>query len=102
MAELSTAVAHDLPIKIVLLRNDSLAEVRFEQQEIGNPEYGCTLPPIDFMAFARACGAEGYRCTQPDEIRPTLAAALAAPGLALVEAVVDANEKPAKPDALTI
>jgi pyruvate dehydrogenase (quinone)/pyruvate decarboxylase len=45
MAELTTAVANALPIKIILLKNNSLAEVKFEQREIGNPEYGCDLAP---------------------------------------------------------
>jgi pyruvate dehydrogenase (quinone)/pyruvate decarboxylase len=89
-----------LPIKIILLKNDSLAEVKFEQREIGNPEYGCDLAPIDFVAFARACGAEGYRCTRPEEVRPAIQAALSSARPALVEAVVDVNEKPAKPDEL--
>jgi hypothetical protein len=31
MAELTTAVANDLPVKIILLQNNSLAEVKFEQ-----------------------------------------------------------------------
>jgi pyruvate dehydrogenase (quinone)/pyruvate decarboxylase len=57
MAELTTAVANKLPVKIIILKNNSLAEVKFEQKEIGNPEYGCTLAPIDFVAFAKACGA---------------------------------------------
>jgi len=100
MAELTTAVANRLPIKIILLRNDSLAEVKFEQREIGNPEFGCDLTPIDFVAFARACGAEGFRCAHPEEVRPALQAALASPKPALVEAVVDANEKPTKPGDL--
>jgi pyruvate dehydrogenase (quinone)/pyruvate decarboxylase len=100
MAELSTAVAHNLPIKIILLKNDSLAEVKFEQREIGNPEYGCDLAPIDFVAFARACGADGFRCARPEEVRPAIQAALNSSNAALVEAVVDVNEKPAKPDEL--
>ncbi len=66
MAELSTAVANKLPVKIVILKNNSLAEVKFEQKEIGNPEYGCSLAPIDFVAFAKACGAEGFRCERPE------------------------------------
>jgi pyruvate dehydrogenase (quinone)/pyruvate decarboxylase len=100
MAELSTAVAQELPVKIILLKNNSLAEVMFEQREIGNPDFGCNLAPIDFASFARACGAEGFRCDKPDEIRPAIRAALASPKAALVEAVVDAEEKPAKPDEL--
>jgi thiamine pyrophosphate-dependent acetolactate synthase large subunit-like protein len=102
MAELSTAVAHNVPIKIILLKNNSLAEVKFEQQEIGNPEYGCDLPPIDFVAFARACGADGFRCAQPEEVRPAIQAAVNSGKAALVEAVVDVNEKPAKPDELRV
>jgi pyruvate dehydrogenase (quinone) len=102
MAELTTAVANDLPVKIILLKNDSLAEVKFEQKEIGNPEYGCDLAPIDFVAFAKACGAEGFRCSRPDEIRPAIEAALRSTKPTLVEAVVDANEKPAKPDELRV
>jgi thiamine pyrophosphate-dependent acetolactate synthase large subunit-like protein len=40
MAEFSTAVTNDLPIKIILLNNGSLAKVKFEQREIGDAEYG--------------------------------------------------------------
>lgn len=100
MAELVTAVANQLPVKIILLKNKSLAEVKFEQRDIGNPEYGCELAPIDFVAFAKACGAQGYRCRRADEIPPAIEAALKSPNAALVEAVVDANEKPEKPDEL--
>src|SRR3954447_14364461 len=100
MAELSTAVQHDLPIKIVLLKNNSLAEVRFEQEDLKYPQFGCDLPPIDFVAFAKACGAEGYRCTRPEEVRTAIESALRSKRAALVEAVVDPDEKPAKPAEL--
>jgi len=100
MAELSTAVANKLPVKIVLLKNNSLAEVKFEQQEIGNPEYGCALSPIDFVAFAHACGADAYRCTKPEDVSPAISAALLSPRAALVEAVVDPDEQSKKPDKL--
>jgi pyruvate dehydrogenase (quinone) len=102
MAELSTAVAQNVPVKIILLKNNSLAEVKFEQKEIGNPNYGCDLPPIDFVAFAKACGADAFHCERPDEIGPAIRAALSSPRPALVEAVVDADEKPTKPDELKV
>jgi pyruvate dehydrogenase (quinone)/pyruvate decarboxylase len=92
MAELTTA--NNLPVKIILLKNNSLAEVKFEQEDIGNPEYGCALAPIDFVAFAKACGADGFRCDRATAIK----AALDSPGVALVEAVVDAEE----PDELKV
>ena len=100
MAELTTAVANNLPVKIIILKNNSLAEVKFEQKEIGNPEYGCDLAPIDFVAFAKACGAGGFRCEKPEEVKSAIQSALNSPGVAVVEAVVDAEEKPAKPGEL--
>jgi pyruvate dehydrogenase (quinone) len=100
MAELSTTVAHNLPVKIILLKNNSLAEVKFEQKEIGNPEYGCDLPAIDFVAFAKACGADAFRCERPHEVRAAISAALNSSKAALIEAVVDAEEKPTKPNEL--
>jgi pyruvate dehydrogenase (quinone) len=102
MAEMTTAVQHKLPIKIIVLKNDSLAEVKFEQVELGNPSFGCDLSPIDFVAFARACGAEGFRCERPEEVRPAIQAALRSSRPALVEAVVDPDEKPTDPNELRI
>ena len=102
MAEMTTAVQHNLPVKIIVLKNNSLAEVKFEQIGLGNPSFGCELSPIDFVAFARACGADGYRCERPEEIRPAIQAALRSPKPALVEAIVDPEEKPADPDELRI
>jgi pyruvate dehydrogenase (quinone)/pyruvate decarboxylase len=100
MAELSTAVHHKLPVKIILLKNNSLAEVRFEQEDLGYPQFGCDLAPIDFVAFAKSCGADAFRCSKPDEVKPSVEAALRSSNAALVEAIVDPDEKPAKPAEL--
>ena len=102
MAELTTAVQHNLPVKTIVLKNNSLAEVKFEQIALGNPSFGCDLSPINFVAFARACGAEGFRCERPEEVRPAIQAALSSPRPALVEAIVDSNEKPTDPDELKV
>ena len=99
---MTTAVANNLAVKIILLKNNSLAEVKFEQKEIGNPEYGCDLAPIDFVAFAKACGADGFRCEATEDIQPAIRAALNSPRAAIVEAVVDPDEKPTKPDELKV
>jgi pyruvate dehydrogenase (quinone) len=102
MGELVTAVKYELPIKIILLKNNSLAEVLFEQQELGNPTYGCDLAPIDFVAFAKACGADGFRCTHPAEVKTALQSTLRSPRAAVLEVLVDANEKPALPSELKV
>jgi thiamine pyrophosphate-dependent acetolactate synthase large subunit-like protein len=74
--------------------------VKFEQKEIGTPTYGCDFPPIDFVAFCESVWRDVFRCERPDEIRPAARAALISPKPALVEAMVDANEKPTKPERL--
>ena len=102
MAELSTAVLHRLNVKILVLNNDSLAEVKFEQHDIGNPDYGCGLGHIDFAAYARALGATGFRCATPTEVVPAIRAALATPGPVIIDAIVDPDEPAAAPMNLHI
>ena len=81
-----------------MFQNNSLSEVRFEQKDLGYPNYGCDLAPIDFVAFAKACGADGFRCANPREVRPAIESALRSPRAALVEAMVDPDEAPLKPE----
>jgi pyruvate dehydrogenase (quinone) len=102
MAELTTAVQLNLPIKVVVLKNNMLAEVSFEQRGIGAPSFGCEIGPMDFVQFARSFGAEGYRCSKPEEVQAALRAALASRQPAVIEAVVDPNEPPAMPDQLRV
>jgi pyruvate dehydrogenase (quinone)/pyruvate oxidase len=64
---------------------------------LGNPEYGVSLQPIDFAAFARACGATGYTIEDPTKCGDMLDQALATPGPVLIEAVVDPFEPPWPP-----
>ena len=95
MGEFATAVKYRLPIKVVIVKNNVLGMIKWEQMVfLGNPEYGVSLEPIDFVKFAEACGAIGFRCERPDEARPALEAMLLADGPALVEATVDPFEPP--------
>ena len=64
MAEFATAVKYKLPIKIIIIKNNTLGQIKWEQMVfLGNPEYGCDLHPIDFAAFAHACGGAGFTST---------------------------------------
>ncbi len=93
--EFITAVKYKLPIKVVVIKNNTLGQIKWEQMIfLGNPEYGVELEPIDFVKFAEACGGTGFRCETPDQVRPALQAALNHPGPALIEATVDPFEPP--------
>ena len=78
MVEFVTAVKHKLPIKVIIIKNNTLGQIKWEQMVfLGNPEYGVELQPIDFVKFAEACGGVGFRCERPEEVRPALEAAFA-------------------------
>ncbi len=100
MGEIATAVKYELPIKIVIVKNNSLGQIKWEQMVfLGNPEYACELQPIDFAAFARACGASGFTIDDPALCGDVLDEALSRPGPVVIEAVVDQNEPPMPPKA---
>jgi pyruvate dehydrogenase (quinone)/pyruvate oxidase len=95
MADFITAVKYQLPIKVVVVKNNTLGQIKWEQMVfLGNPEYGCELQPFDFALFAKACGAQGFTIEKPEECGAILDRALATPGPVLVEAIVDPFEPP--------
>ncbi|HET9366114.1 MAG TPA: thiamine pyrophosphate-dependent enzyme [Candidatus Angelobacter sp.] len=97
MAELVTAVKYKLPIIVVVIKNNALGQIKWEQMVfLGNPEYGVDLQPIDFMKFGEACGAAAFRVDDPESCGTILDQALAAnhKGPVIIEAVVDQFEAP--------
>ena len=98
MAEFATAVKYNLPIKVVIVKNNVLGQIKWEQMVfLGNPEYGVELQPIDFAVFARACGAKGFTIEDPKSCGDILEEALNTPGPVIVDAVVDPFEPPMPP-----
>ena len=66
MADFVTAVKYKLPIKVVIIKNNTLGQIKWEQMVfLGNPEYGVDLYPVDFAAFAHACGGTGFTVEDP-------------------------------------
>ncbi|MDI6410055.1 thiamine pyrophosphate-binding protein [Streptomyces albus] len=95
MGELASLAQHGLPVKVIVLRNDSLSLEVWEQNALlGNPQTACDLHPVDFCKVAEACGLAAYRIDRADHARDVLAEALAHEGPAVVEAVVDPHESP--------
>jgi pyruvate dehydrogenase (quinone)/pyruvate oxidase len=95
MADFSTAVKYKLPIKVVIIKNGTLGQIKWEQMVfLGNPEYGVELQPIDFAAFAHACGGVGFTVEDPRECGHIVDEFLSVPGPAILQAVVDPLEPP--------
>ena len=93
LAELATCVRYRLPVKVVVINNSALGQIKWEQMMfLGHPEFEVDLQPVDFAKVAEGLGLQSWRIEDPERCGEILDAALAFDGPALVDAVVDANE----------
>lgn len=98
MGEFATAVQYSLPIKVVVIKNNTLGMIRWEQLAfLGNPEYGVEFTPIDYAKFAEACGGKGYVIKEPEEVKGIVRRALKEKRPTIVEAYVDPFDPPMPP-----
>jgi thiamine pyrophosphate-dependent acetolactate synthase large subunit-like protein len=98
MQEFFTSVQHALPVKVFVFNNGGWGLVHLEMEEAGLPVFaGAKISNPDFAMFAQSCGAQGFRVTDPQLLRDTIAKALAATGPVVMDVVVDPTEIPAMP-----
>ncbi|MGE3302366.1 MAG: acetolactate synthase 3 large subunit [Hyphomonadaceae bacterium] len=79
MQEMSTAVQHDLPIKIFILNNQWMGMVRQWQELLHGQRYSHTYTEAlpDFVKLAEAYGCVGIRAERPDELDDAIAEMIA-------------------------
>lgn len=102
MAELATLVKYQMQVCVVVVKNNVLGQIKWEQMILdGNPEFGVELWPIDFAKVAEACGMRGFSIEQAEQAEPMLREALAHHGPTVVQAMVDPHEPPMPGKATT-
>ena len=92
MGELLTLRQNNLPVKLVVFKNDSLAFVELEMKAGGFLDFATTLHNPDFAKIAEAAGLLGLTAETPDQVEPMIAQALKHEGPALVEVLVSRQE----------
>jgi len=92
MGDLLTLKQHELPVKVIVYRNDSLAFVELEMKASGFVDFGTDLHNPDFAAMAEGAGVLGLRAETPEQVEPMIAQALKHDGPALVEVLVSRQE----------
>ena len=98
MGEFATAVQYNLPIKVIVIKNNILGMIRWEQMGfLGNPEFGVEFSPIEFAKFAEACGGKGYVVNDPYEVKSKIHQAMKEKKPTIIEAYVDPFEPPMPP-----
>ena len=87
LQELMTAVEWKLTLPVVVWNNEALGQIRDDMQAAGIPPVGVLARNPDFVALARAFGAEGVRAAGQAELTRALRRALERPGPTLIEAL---------------
>ena len=92
MGDLLTLRQEQLPVKIIVFKNESLAFVELEMKAAGILEFGTDLHNPDFAKIAEGAGLLGLRVETSDQVESALAEALKYDGPALVEIPVSRQE----------
>ena len=96
LQEMATAVSVEAPITILLMNNGTLGMVRQWQTLFYDKRYASTTLAgyrrTDYVAIARAFGADGAKVTSLEALRDALACARQARGPYLIDCVIDADE----------
>jgi 5-guanidino-2-oxopentanoate decarboxylase len=85
--ELMTAVEAGLSLPIVVWNNSALGQIRDDMVAAGIPQLGVIGRNPDFVALAKACGAEGYRVRDPAALTEAIRSALGHAGPTLIEVI---------------
>jgi pyruvate dehydrogenase (quinone) len=101
MGDLLTLRQHELPVKVVVFRNDALAFVELEMKAAGFLDFGTGLHNPDFARIADAAGLLGLTAETPEQVRPMIGEALEHDGPALVEVLV-ARQELSMPPTVTL
>jgi pyruvate dehydrogenase (quinone) len=92
MGDLLSLRQLELPVKLIVFKNDSLAFVELEMKAAGILDFGTDLQNPNFAKMAEAAGLLGLTAETPDQVQPMIAQALNHDGPALVEVVVNRQE----------
>jgi pyruvate dehydrogenase (quinone) len=92
MGDFLTLRQLNLPIKVVIFNNGSLAFVELEMIAAGLLDYGSRLNNPNFGEIAEAAGIKGIRIEDPAEVESGLRAAFGHDGPAIVDVVVNRQE----------
>jgi acetolactate synthase-1/2/3 large subunit len=94
MQEMSTAVQHDLPIKIFIINNQYMGMVRQWQELLHGGRYAHSYTEAlpDFVKLAEAYHAVGIRCEQPGDLDGAIREMIGVKKPVIFDCVVDPNE----------
>src|SRR5882762_7644109 len=92
LGDLLTLRQLQVPVKLIVFKNDSLAFVELEMKAAGIVDFGTGLDNPNFAKMAEAAGLLGLTAETPEQVVPMISRALKHEGPALVEVLVSRQE----------
>ncbi len=90
--EMETAVRLGLNLTVLILNDSSYGMIRWKQANMGFEDFGLTYGNPDFVKYAEAYGANGYRVESAVHLRELLDHCNSTPGVHLIDCPVDYSE----------
>ena len=90
--ELETAVRLGVNLTVVILNDKAYGMVKWKQENMKFSDFGLSFENPDFVKYAEAYGAKGYRITNGENLNETLELCLKSPGVHVIDCPVDYSE----------
>ncbi|QDT07958.1 Acetolactate synthase [Rubripirellula lacrimiformis] len=90
--ELETAVRLKMQLVILVLRDNAYGMIKWKQSHMGLADYGLDYGNPDFVKYAEAYGAKGYRISNSGELLDVMQKCHDSDGVHLIEVPVDYSE----------
>jgi acetolactate synthase-1/2/3 large subunit len=83
--EIETAIRMKLDLVVVILRDEGYGMIKAKQSEMGMKSFGLNFANPDFVRYARAYGAAGYRARNRNELAQLVRRCLAKKGVHIID-----------------
>ena len=87
--ELETAVRLELDLVVVIFNDSAYGMIKWKQEGMGFENFGLDYKNPDFVQYAQAYGAKGYRPTSCDDFHAILEETINAKGVHVIDLAVD-------------
>ncbi|WP_435624883.1 thiamine pyrophosphate-binding protein [Flagellimonas sp.] len=91
LAEITTLVKYNMPVKLIVLNNHELGKISKEQRAGEFDVWKTSLSNPNFAEFAESCGAWGKRVVKQDNLKEAMKTLFEQPGPAVLEVITDVN-----------
>ena len=91
LAEITTLVKYNMPVKLIVLNNHELGKISKEQRAGEFDVWKTSLSNPNFAEFAESSGAWGKRVVKQDNLKEAMKTLFEQPGPAVLEVITDVN-----------